>query len=156
MLSFRGMARFVDDETAAVTVDWVVITASLVGLGVGTASLVSVGTGNLGEQVRISLSSALVASLATPTYEILRLTAEQLAQWTQTFAEMTNEQLIAQVHLRLEQFQTHLDARQWTQAQTRADYYHLISLEMQARGLPMPAGVPTDIQLRNIYLAARG
>ena len=41
------MERFFEEETGAVTVDWVVLTAALVGLGLATMSVVSGGAENL-------------------------------------------------------------------------------------------------------------
>jgi hypothetical protein len=144
---------FLMSERGTVTVDWVTLTASVVGLGIAGVGLVSVGTGSLGEQVRNSLSGAVVGGQG---YVIQRLSDSQLDQWTQTFADMTTEQLIAQVDLRLTQFNTHLTAEQWTQALQRVDYYHLISQELAGRGVGLPLGVPTAQQLHQTYLSARG
>ncbi len=59
-----GMIKhFLWDETGAVTVDWTVMTAAVVGLGLASAGAVQVGTGNLGNSIRESLSGAGVASL---------------------------------------------------------------------------------------------
>jgi len=55
--------RFRTAETGAVTTDWVVLTAAIVGLGIGTVSLVRSGTGALGNDVSASLSGSTVASL---------------------------------------------------------------------------------------------
>ena len=41
------MRTFIADETGAVTVDWVVLTAAIVGLGLATMSVVSGGVENL-------------------------------------------------------------------------------------------------------------
>lgn len=42
-------SKFLHSEDGAVTVDWVVLTAALVGLAVATAGMVSEGVGTLGE-----------------------------------------------------------------------------------------------------------
>ena len=39
----RNLSRFFKDEAGAVTVDWVVLTAAIVGLGVAVISTVSAG-----------------------------------------------------------------------------------------------------------------
>lgn len=54
---------FLKDESGAVTVDWVVITAALVGLGLSAAMLVRNGSAELGGDVSNSLSSASVVDL---------------------------------------------------------------------------------------------
>jgi hypothetical protein len=57
------MRSFFLGESGAVTVDWTVMTAAVVGLGLASAGAVQVGTGNLGNAIRDSLSGAGVASL---------------------------------------------------------------------------------------------
>ncbi len=57
------IGSFFKDESGAVTVDWTVMTAAVVGLGLASAGAVQVGTGNLGNSIRGSLSGAGVASL---------------------------------------------------------------------------------------------
>ena len=56
--------RFLDDESGAVTVDWTVLTAAIVGLGISAAAAVRTGTTNLGQDVESSLSGASVADLS--------------------------------------------------------------------------------------------
>lgn len=48
--------NFRADESGAVTVDWVVLTAAIVGLGVAAIGFVSKGINNLGSQVQTELS----------------------------------------------------------------------------------------------------
>ena len=55
------MCRFLFEETGAVTVDWVVMTAAVVGLGLASAAAVRTGTGNLGADINTSLTNAWVA-----------------------------------------------------------------------------------------------
>lgn len=56
---------FLRDESGALTVDWVVMAAAVVGLGVATVASVRSGTQALGTDVSNSLSSSSVASLGT-------------------------------------------------------------------------------------------
>ena len=55
--------NFAADESGAVTVDWVVLTAAIVGLGLAVITSVRTGVGSLGTSISNSLSSASVASL---------------------------------------------------------------------------------------------
>jgi hypothetical protein len=55
-----GVMTFLRRESGAVTVDWTVLTAAIVGLGVASVGAVRTGTGNLGDGVRASLESAVV------------------------------------------------------------------------------------------------
>ena len=57
--------RFLENECGAVTVDWVVLAASVVGLGVGTVSVVRTGAGSVASGIDTTLSGAAVASLGT-------------------------------------------------------------------------------------------
>ena len=43
--------NFTADESGAVTVDWVVLTAAIVGLGIAVIAAVSNGVGSLGERI---------------------------------------------------------------------------------------------------------
>jgi hypothetical protein len=55
--------RFLSDDSGAVKADWVVITASVVGLGLTSAGAVHLGTGNLGNAIEAALTDAQIASL---------------------------------------------------------------------------------------------
>ncbi len=52
--------NFVNDESGAVTVDWVVLTAAIVGLGIAVIASVSTGVTDLGTEIQGSLSGATV------------------------------------------------------------------------------------------------
>jgi hypothetical protein len=59
-----SLTNFVSSESGAVTVDWTVLTAAIVGLGISAAAAVRTGTTNLGQDVESSLSGASVADLS--------------------------------------------------------------------------------------------
>jgi hypothetical protein len=61
----RIFKTFLHQEQGAVTVDWVVLAAAVVGLGVATVGSVRSGTQALGSDISSSLSAATVASLGT-------------------------------------------------------------------------------------------
>ncbi|HDR28585.1 hypothetical protein [Rhodovulum sp.] len=58
-------AAFLSDEDGDVTVDWVVLTAALVGLCIGVFTSVNTGLYKMGETVGDGLSGAKVARLDT-------------------------------------------------------------------------------------------
>lgn len=60
--------RFVATETGAVTVDWTVLAAAAVGLGLGAVAAVRSGVVSLGGEVEASLSGASVAALSGPQW----------------------------------------------------------------------------------------
>lgn len=55
--------RFLKDQSGAITVDWTVMTAAIVGLGIASAGAVRTGVVSLGGDVESSLSNASVASI---------------------------------------------------------------------------------------------
>jgi Flp pilus assembly pilin Flp len=65
MKLFANIKSFAANESGAVTVDWVVLTAAIVGLGIAVISSVRTGTSSLAGSIQTSLTSASVASLGT-------------------------------------------------------------------------------------------
>ncbi len=63
------MNAFLKDEDGAVTVDWVVLTAAIVGLGVAAISQVSGGITDLGEDVATALDDGTRVGAGIPADE---------------------------------------------------------------------------------------
>lgn len=57
------LCRFLSESSGAVTVDWTVLAAAVVGLGAASAAAVRTGTSALGSDVEASLTNASVANL---------------------------------------------------------------------------------------------
>jgi Flp pilus assembly pilin Flp len=55
-------ANFKNDESGAVTVDWVVLTAAIVGLGIAVLAAVSSGVSNLSSDVQGQLSGQAIST----------------------------------------------------------------------------------------------
>jgi|HotLakDrversion3_3_1040253.scaffolds.fasta_scaffold02211_1 Flp pilus assembly pilin Flp len=53
----KFLAKFRRDEDGAVTVDWVVLTAAIVGLGIAVISTVAGGASEIGSNISDHLSS---------------------------------------------------------------------------------------------------
>ena len=66
MKLFELAKNFARDEDGAVTVDWVVLTAAIVGLGVAVMTSVSGGVGDLAGDISSSLSTQSVATYTVP------------------------------------------------------------------------------------------
>ena len=62
MKFFKLFQKFNDEEDGAVTVDWVVLTAAVVGLGVAALAAVKGGVGKLSSSINNYLSSQTIAS----------------------------------------------------------------------------------------------
>ncbi len=54
---------FLNDESGAVTVDWVVLTAAIVGLGIAVLTSVGSGTTSLADKISENLANANVRTL---------------------------------------------------------------------------------------------
>ena len=52
----NAIKTFAGDESGAVTVDWVVLTAALVGLGLAVMGVVSKGIGNMSQDIATDLA----------------------------------------------------------------------------------------------------
>ncbi len=57
--------KFFADESGAVTVDWVVLTAAIVGLGIAVLTSVSGGTTTLAEDISSELSGMGIADYSS-------------------------------------------------------------------------------------------
>lgn len=63
MKLFTLIENFRNDESGAVTVDWVVLTAAIVGLGIAVVASVSTGVETVATAIEDSLDSATIADL---------------------------------------------------------------------------------------------
>ncbi|WP_114286268.1 hypothetical protein [Candidatus Halocynthiibacter alkanivorans] len=59
---FKNMFRFLRDESAAVTVDWVVLTAAIVGLGVAVIGTIKTGSETTATNVRNAIVEIAVGT----------------------------------------------------------------------------------------------
>lgn len=64
----NALKNFAADECGAVTVDWVVLSAAIVGLGIAVIASISQGTGSVGSSVGGALSNAEVTKLEFPKF----------------------------------------------------------------------------------------
>jgi len=59
---FKLAKNFLNDESGAVTVDWVVLTAAIVGLGIAVLAAVSDGVENLSDDIDTQLSGQAIST----------------------------------------------------------------------------------------------
>ena len=62
MTLIKFVKNFAHDEDGAVTVDWVVLTAAIVGLGIAVLASVSSGTTSLADKISSNLSAQTIAT----------------------------------------------------------------------------------------------
>ena len=65
MTFFANIKNFAADESGAVTVDWVVLTAAIVGLGIAVITSVRTGVSSVAGEIEGSLTSATVTELGS-------------------------------------------------------------------------------------------
>ncbi len=75
MKLFTLIKNFRNDESGAVTVDWVVLTAAIVGLGIAVVATVGGGIGELGSEISGTLSGATITP-TTPTGSVIDFTTD--------------------------------------------------------------------------------
>ena len=63
MTFFANIKNFAADESGAVTVDWVVLTAAIVGLGIAVVASVRGGVENVAEQIENSMKDVKITPL---------------------------------------------------------------------------------------------
>lgn len=101
----RDVRVWLNDETGAVTVDWVVLTAAIAGLGLASTVAVRTGLTALSADIESSLSSASVAQMGTlgddgveaPGYQLLYpwQNDDVLTYWqTETFPTWDDDYLV--------------------------------------------------------------
>ena len=62
MKFFKLFKKFHNEEDGAVTVDWVVLTAAVVGLGVAALAAIKSGTGSLTTKINNQLASQQITT----------------------------------------------------------------------------------------------
>ncbi|WGH80445.1 hypothetical protein [Jannaschia ovalis] len=85
--------QFISEESGAVTVDWVVLTAALVGLGLAVMGVVSTGVQDVSGDIQGQLESDAIMRVAFTTDVTDALTSSEVSGLTAAFANMSNEQL---------------------------------------------------------------
>lgn len=61
MCAVKSILNFVHDEHGAITVDWVVLTAAIVGIGVAVATSVGTGTTEVADNIGSHMSAIEVS-----------------------------------------------------------------------------------------------
>lgn len=76
MTCVTALSRFLRDQSGAVTVDWVVLSAAIVGMGVASITAVRSGVAALGVDIEASLTNANVAQLELSPYRFRAFTED--------------------------------------------------------------------------------
>lgn len=81
MMAASAFSRFLRDQSGAITVDWVVMSAAVLGIGISSAVAVRSGTAALGVEVQASLSNASVRRLELNPYRFRAMTQDSPVWW---------------------------------------------------------------------------
>ena len=131
------MQNFVYDESGAVTVDWVVLTAAIVGLGLAVLAVTSGGVENLSEDTATELASidpgaSTFASLSNSPFDLSGWTP--LGYGASAFASITAAVASNGDAVVLSQLDTHAPLAANGSSQD-ADIYAIAYAEAQSRNL---------------------
>lgn len=152
--------KFIDDTSGAVTVDWTVLAAAIVGLGISSVAAVRAGVVSMGDDVSLSLSGATVASLgelgsAVTGFVPLFYTQPELDQHIDFFtnnAATSDADLVSLLRRFATNARSAIDAGYGVPVRIETAYIYEQALIN--RGVPIPADIPNVAQLYTDYRAA--
>ena len=146
-----GLREFWTDQDGAVTVDWVVLSAAVVGLGIASIAAVRSGVADLGGEIASSLSGATVAALgelgdaaaAAWSYTPLndRKWSVRLTDMRATMAGATTSDYTAAFD-NLLQMTVDMGGAPGTVDYGLRDEYAAIQIVMEENGITLPDGYP--------------
>lgn len=163
-----SLRAFISDESGAITVDWVVLTAAIVGMGVASVSAVRSGVGSLGTEIQLSLSNASVRRLQLAPYRFRAMTPDgdfwnSIPQRRAQMAGQTDEQLELYFNQNgLRDFNTAMArgdnaiCHGCRGAGNRLDLMNVIVDEMAGRGLATQAHYDTLADAEARYVSSFG
>ena len=130
------LTAFFRDDSGAVTVDWVVMTAAAVGLGIAGTAAVSTGTENLSEDVATVATDYEISTSFGASVDYSDWTALNpgiVPSYTEWMAGFTDENLLAHMN-NMEQY---ADVEQGAghPYETYHDEYYIAREEAASRGL---------------------
>ena len=139
---------FSSNESGAVTVDWVVLTAALVGLGLATMAVVSTGVQDAAEDTEAQLTSTVVTTtfrttdgIAYGTFGAPILNPNKYENSTAALAGQSADDMRANYLTAQATLETDIAAEAWNKP-TSAAYHDMIAIaeELAAQGEPLPDG----------------
>lgn len=144
---------FLQDESGAGTVDWVVLCAATLTLGFSAMTLVQTGAISLGNEINIALRSSLTSRAEFGFY---RLTGQQQRDMLAVYTSRTPEQLIANSEEMSESFLAALESGNLDEAARWMDRRHLNQTALEASGLAADDGSLTVSEMERLFRDAGG
>ena len=144
-MNVKTLKTFLRDDGGAVTVDWVVLTAAIVGLALATVALVNAGMTSVAQDISddmgsfdFSSSIQLASSSGWGSNDLLNtsgVTNEGYASWTSGYSDAELVEVYNAYHAG--SHPTMLDPGD------RVDSIGALEAEMNGRGIDIPAGNPS-------------
>lgn len=141
------------DESGAVTVDWVVLGATTITLGLSTMMLVQTGARNLGNEINMSLTSTEVGASG---YTFYRLSEQQRQDMLAVYMARTPEQLVDNSVSMTDSFLATLESGNLDEAAHWMDRRQLNQDALEANGLTAGDGSLTVAEMEAMFHAAGG
>lgn len=152
---------FVRDTEGAVTVDWVVLAAAVVGLGVVSVASVRTGSNALATDIQTALSDASVALVCQGgTYQMRTLTGDQadkVPEIAAEFARYSDDELRAgynDVTRKLEQIREGGGSDE--EYNNNLDYLSILAAEMDSRGVTPERGTASFADIAGLDASGCG
>jgi Flp pilus assembly pilin Flp len=135
--------KFLNDENGAVTVDWIVLTAAITGLGIGATVSIKGGVDSLAFGIQSSLSGATVVNVGQmgfsnyvrPTLLMMDSVNQQpnVEALATLMENATNEQVLELAHLHAQQARDHATCPGVRSCAMAIDHVALTLTELQNR-----------------------
>jgi len=157
------MQSFFQQESGAVTVDWTVLAAAIVGLGVATVAAVRTGVVSLGTDIDASLSSASVVALGALgddglgfSYERLYASDSLWGSWMSSFSGWPDSTLLNMYDFYSTNAATYITNGNMTNAAYYIDLAYAMQQTLLTRDVSVPDNGAVLETLTNQYLQAAG
>lgn len=151
------LRQFFADESGAVTVDWIVLTASIVGLGIATVSAVRTGTNALAADISNSLTAANVNALTgLDGFTFTRHGAEALANVWSTVRGRSDADLTAFADWQTNNALAALEEGNTNMATMWMERRYISEQVMSERGITVPQTAQSAAELTTQIQAAGG
>jgi len=161
-MKFPFLSRWMTEDTGAVTVDWTVLAAAVVGLGIASAAAVRTGSAALGTDIDSALTSASIVALGTLgageaiaeyVHELLAVDQGVYEEWMAILDNYSDEDLAdlyTQVALIAQQ---RMSANDSYEGGLYTDLAAAAAQQITERGGAIPEGSATVEELNSAYHA---
>lgn len=140
-------------EAGAVTVDWVVLSAVALSIGLSGVTAVRTGTLTLAGGINHALS---LGTFWQEPFAFEHLTDEEQQDSATSYAAMSDAELTRLATRQTAQFAQQLAAGELDAAARQVEQHHLLTTTLNSRGVSPAPGTPTVSEMTESLDAARG